>query len=122
MVTERFAAAGLLSNGLVDEAKLEIDRMMQALKPFVQRGIPIVGLEPSCLLTLRDEYLALYPGPEAEQLAENSFMLEEFLARELDAGKLDLKLQAWEQSGHCFMVIVIKKHLLCSHLFRGSSS
>ena len=95
-----------LSNGLVDEAKLEIDRMMQALKPFVQRGIPIVGLEPSCLLTLRDEYLALYPGPEAEQLAENSFMLEEFLARELDAGKLDLKLQALGTKrallhGHC---------------------
>ena len=80
--------------------------MMQALKPFVQRGIPIVGLEPSCLLTLRDEYLALYPGPEAEQLAENSFMLEEFLARELDAGKLDLKLQALGTKrallhGHC---------------------
>ena len=80
--------------------------MMRALKPFVEKGIPIVGLEPSCLLTLRDEYLVLFPGDEADQLAANSFMLEEFLANELDAGNLDLRLRALECKkallhGHC---------------------
>ncbi|MEE3289190.1 MAG: FAD-binding and (Fe-S)-binding domain-containing protein, partial [Pseudomonadota bacterium] len=79
-----------LSNGLVDEAKVEISRTMQALKPFVERGVPVVGLEPSCLLTLRDEYLVLSPGKESEELARNSFMLEEFLVNELDAGRLKL--------------------------------
>ena len=95
-----------LSNGLVDEARFEAQRMMRALKPFVEKGIPIVGLEPSCLLTLRDEYLVLFPGDEADQLAANSFMLEEFLANELDAGDLDLRLKALECKkallhGHC---------------------
>ena len=95
-----------LSNGLVDEARFEAQRMMRALKPFVEKGIPIVGLEPSCLLTLRDEYLVLFPGDEANQLAANSFMLEEFLANELDAGDLNLRLKALECKkallhGHC---------------------
>ena len=95
-----------LSNGLVNEAKLEAERMMRALRPFVQEGVPIVGLEPSCLLTLRDEYLVLFPGQESEQLAQNSFMLEEFLSNQLDAGKLNLKLRALETKrallhGHC---------------------
>ena len=95
-----------LSNGLVNEAKVEISRTMQALKPFVERGVPVVGLEPSCLLTLRDEYLVLSPGKESEELARNSFMLEEFLVNELDAGRLKLNLKALPQSqvllhGHC---------------------
>jgi len=95
-----------LSNGLVNEAKLEAERMMKALRPFVQEGVPIVGLEPSCLLTLRDEYLVLFPGQESEQLAQKSFMLEEFLSNQLDAGKLNLKLRALETKrallhGHC---------------------
>ena len=95
-----------LSNGLVNEAKLEAERMMKALRPFVQEGVPIVGLEPSCLLTLRDEYLVLFPGQESEQLAQNSFMLEEVLSNQLDAGKLNLKLRALETKrallhGHC---------------------
>ena len=95
-----------LSNGLVDEAKVEVRRTMEALKPFVEKGVPIVGLEPSCLLTLRDEYLVLFPGDESKELAENSFMLEEFLAKELGLDRLDLDLQALPHKqvllhGHC---------------------
>ena len=95
-----------LSNGLVDEAKKEVRRTMEALRPFVERGVPVVGLEPSCLLTLRDEYLVLFPGEESKALAANSFMLEEFLVNEMDAGRLDLKLQALPNKrallhGHC---------------------
>ncbi|MDG2141865.1 MAG: FAD-linked oxidase C-terminal domain-containing protein [Gammaproteobacteria bacterium] len=95
-----------LSNGMVDEAKVEVLRTMRTLKPYVERGVPIIGIEPSCLLTLRDEYLVLFPGDESKRLAQNSFMLEEFLANELDNGCLELNLQALKSKrallhGHC---------------------
>ena len=95
-----------LSSGLVDEAKAEARRMLEALRPFIERGTPIIGLEPSCLLSLRDEYLVLGLGDEAEALAANSFLLEEFLAAEHEAGKLELKLKPIAQKralvhGHC---------------------
>ena len=54
-----------LSAGLVDEARVEAQRMLAALAPWVARGMPIIGLEPSCLFTLRDEYGVLLPGTEA---------------------------------------------------------
>ncbi len=95
-----------LSSGLVNEAKAEARRMLETLLPFVERGTPIIGLEPSCLLSLRDEYLVMGLGPEAEKLAAGSFLLEEFLAAEHDSGKLDLKLRPLAQKralvhGHC---------------------
>ncbi|SNT29929.1 FAD/FMN-containing dehydrogenase [Noviherbaspirillum humi] len=95
-----------LSAGLVDEAKAEARRTLQALLPFVQRGVPVVGLEPSCLLTMRDEFLSYGLGKEAHQLAQQAMLFEEFLAREAKAGKLQLKLKPLPQKtamlhGHC---------------------
>ena len=58
-----------LAAGLVDEARHEAKRMLEALAPHVTAGTPIVGLEPSCLLTLRDEFPAILPGPETKALA-----------------------------------------------------
>ena len=55
-----------LSAGLVDQARAELDRLVQTYAPFAARGVPIVGLEPSCLLTLRDELLSLRSGRERE--------------------------------------------------------
>ncbi len=52
-----------------------------------ERGVPIVGLEPSCLLTLRDEFLALVPTDAARPVAAHALLFEEFVARELDAGR-----------------------------------
>ena len=71
--------------------------MVEACRPYVARGLPVVGLEPSCLLTLRDEFLALGLGEDAKTLAANAFLFEEFLAREHDAGRLKLKLAALPQ-------------------------
>jgi len=92
-----------LSVGLVQEARREAQRMIDALAPWVANGVPIVGLEPSCLYTLRDEYTVLLPGTKA--LAANAFMFEEFLAREAQAGRLQLPLKPLEQDallhGHC---------------------
>ncbi len=69
-----------LSVGLVDEAKAEAQRLVDALLPYAQQGMPIVGLEPSCLLTLRDEIPALLPGKDTALLARQARMLEEYIA------------------------------------------
>ena len=94
------------SNGLLAEAQIEAERMLASLQPFVERGVPVVGLEPSCLLTLRDEYLALMPGPDTLALAANAYLFEEFLVKEQKAGRLDLNLKEISAKqvllhGHC---------------------
>jgi len=95
-----------LAAGLVDEAKLEARRVIAALRPYVERGVPVVGLEPSCLLGLRDEFLSLLPGVESAELAMNAFLFEDFLAHEHEAGRLALKLKPLREKkalvhGHC---------------------
>lgn len=95
-----------LSAGLVDEARAEARRTLEALAPFVARGARIVGLEPSCLLTFRDEFGALLPKAEAEPAARAAVLLEELLAADLAAGSvsLPLKHQAGRVAhlhGHC---------------------
>ncbi|MEP6656234.1 MAG: FAD-linked oxidase C-terminal domain-containing protein, partial [Betaproteobacteria bacterium] len=95
-----------LSAGLVDEAKREARRVIDALLPHVERGAAIVGLEPSCLLTLRDEFMVMGLGDAAARLAPRAFLIEEFLAAEHHAGRLRLPLQALPQTrallhGHC---------------------
>ncbi|BBQ01822.1 glycolate oxidase (plasmid) [Burkholderia sp. SFA1] len=95
-----------LSAGLVDEAKAEARRALDALLPYVERGVSIVGLEPSCLLSLRDEFLGYGYGDAARKLSEASFLFEEFLVREEAAGRLRLELKALDRPtamlhGHC---------------------
>ncbi len=94
-----------LAAGLVEEAKLEARRLLAALKPYVARGVPIVGLEPSCLLTLRDELAALLPGAEAAALARQARLFEEFVAAESAAGRFTLALKPDARKavlhGHC---------------------
>ena len=69
-----------LSKGLVAGARRAAERVVAALAPLVARGLPVVGLEPSSLLTLRDEYLHLLPGDErARALAGHAFTFEEFV-------------------------------------------
>jgi FAD/FMN-containing dehydrogenase/Fe-S oxidoreductase len=86
-----------LAYGLVDEAKREALRVVDALAPHVAAGASIVGLEPSCLLSLRDEFLALGLGDPAVRLAERALLIEEFLVRERAAGKAPLALAALPQ-------------------------
>jgi Fe-S oxidoreductase len=81
-----------LSVGLVEEARSEARRMLAALAPHVEAGTPILGLEPSCLLTLRDEYPALLPEPGTKDLAGKALLFEEFAAAERDAGRFALPL------------------------------
>lgn len=67
---------------------MEARRVLAAAAPIVARGVAIVGLEPSCLLTLRDEFTSMLPGAETEKLAAHALLFEEFLAREVGAGAL----------------------------------
>jgi Fe-S oxidoreductase len=95
-----------LAAGLVDEAKAEAKRALDTLLPFVSRGVAVVGLEPSCLLSMRDEFLQYGYGDAARALADNAFLFEEFLVREHAAGRFTptLKAIAHKQAllhGHC---------------------
>jgi FAD/FMN-containing dehydrogenase/Fe-S oxidoreductase len=94
-----------LAVGAIDEAKYEMQRILDVLAPYVARGVPVVGLEPSCLFTFRDELPALLKGEAVDALAANAMLLEEFLAREHKAGRLTLPLGPLPKKallhGHC---------------------
>ena len=87
------------SVGMIEEARRRASHMRDALAPYVSRGIPVVGLEPSCLFSLQDEFLALLP--DAQALAGSALLFEEFLARQ--PGKLKLAESCKELlvHGHC---------------------
>jgi FAD/FMN-containing dehydrogenase/Fe-S oxidoreductase len=76
-----------LATGMVEEARAEARRMLEALSPYAARGVPVVGLEPSCLLGLRDELRVLLPGAESEALGGVAQLLEELIVREHAAGR-----------------------------------
>jgi FAD/FMN-containing dehydrogenase/Fe-S oxidoreductase len=94
-----------LAVGLVDEARREAERCVAALAPFVAKGIPVVGLEPSCILGFRDEVPALIKSEDARRLAANALLFEEYLAREAGEGRLKLPLKPVAKRallhGHC---------------------
>jgi FAD/FMN-containing dehydrogenase/Fe-S oxidoreductase len=74
-----------LATGMVDAARAEARRVVAALAPFVDRGVAVVGLEPSCILGLRDELKLLLPGAASSALARAALTFEEFLVREVAA-------------------------------------
>ena len=94
-----------LAQGMVAQAQAEARRVVEALLPHVEAGRPIIGLEPSCLLTLRDEYKALGLGDAANTVAAQAFLFEEFIAREHSAKNWRLKLKPLNGHilvhGHC---------------------
>jgi Fe-S oxidoreductase len=83
-----------LAAGMVDEARAKAAELVDALLPFAQAGIAIVGLEPSCLLTLRDERWCWASGRRGETVSTQALLFEEFIAREARAGRFALALQA----------------------------
>lgn len=94
-----------LSVGLVDQARQEAKRLIDALMPYAELDIPIVGLEPSCLLTLRDEIPALLPGEDSEKIAKLARMFEEFIADQGDNPHFISRLESPAPEvilhGHC---------------------
>ena len=94
-----------LAAGMAEEAKARARQLLDSLLPLARRGIAIVGLEPSCLLTLRDEMLSLGLGEDAHTVAGKALLFEEFLAGEAKAGRFRPALRAARSPmrvhGHC---------------------
>lgn len=90
----------LLAVGCVDDARAEARRAIDATRDAVAKGIPVVGLEPSSILTFRDEFLALCPGSQAQALAEATHTFEEFLAKRPDLPLKPLSRPIYIH-GHC---------------------
>ena len=77
-----------LAAGMVGEARAQARRTMQALRPYLEAGTPIVGLEPSCIFTFRDEYLAMFPGDRDAELLARAQLADEYLAAEMRGGRI----------------------------------
>jgi FAD/FMN-containing dehydrogenase/Fe-S oxidoreductase len=95
-----------ISKGLVDKARTAAEDTVATLTPFAEQGIPIIGLEPSAILTLRDEYHYLLPdNPHVDKIAELAFTFEEYIAKLADEGKIELDFTDEKRSlllhGHC---------------------
>lgn len=96
----------MISKGLVEQARAAARDCVERLTPFAEQGIPIVGLEPSCLLTLRDEIMCLLPDdPRTKAIAEHAYLFEEFIAKLDREGSLGLKFSEQARNvllhGHC---------------------
>jgi Fe-S oxidoreductase len=76
-----------LASGMVEEARAKLSALVDDLAPLAEAGVAIVGLEPSCLLTMRDEALAMGLGEKAANVSKQALLFEEFLAREAKAGR-----------------------------------
>jgi FAD/FMN-containing dehydrogenase/Fe-S oxidoreductase len=95
----------MISKGLLDEAAAQARYNVDLLHAYAGQGIPIVGCEPSCLLTLRDEYPEFLRDEKSRVVAERAYMIEEFLMMLYDRGELELQFQDVPKKvlfhGHC---------------------
>ncbi|MDA1127826.1 MAG: FAD-binding protein [Chloroflexi bacterium] len=95
----------MISKGLLDDAKANAASNIDQLYAYAEQGIPVIGCEPSCLLTFRDEYPELVRDERARKVAENSYMIDEFLMKLQEEGKLELDLSKLEKKvlfqAHC---------------------
>jgi FAD/FMN-containing dehydrogenase/Fe-S oxidoreductase len=105
LVNKRCCGRPMISKGMLGEAENNAAWNVDQLAGYAENGVSIVGLEPSCLLTLRDEYPEFLRTNEAKRVAERSFLLEEFLQREVNAGKLSFLSRSGKRKallhGHC---------------------
>ena len=95
----------MISKGLLDDATANAVSNIDQLHAYAEQGIPVIGCEPSCLLTFRDEYPELVRDEKAKKVAANSFMIDEFLIKLQEDGKLQLNLGKLEKKvlfqAHC---------------------
>lgn len=112
-VGRRCCGRPLISKGLLDEARKVAAHNVALLAPWAAQGVPIIGLEPSCLATFRDEYPDLLSGQEVHQVARQSFFIEEFLCGLQAQGALNLAFAAAKEPqhvlvhGHCYQKALI---------------
>ena len=93
--------------GLLDQAKQQLRDILDALRPAIEAGVPLVGLEPACLAVFRDEMVNLFPNDAlALRLAEQSFMFSEFLVKQARYTPPRLQMKAIVH-GHCHQKAVV---------------
>lgn len=96
-----------ISKGFLEEAKVCADKNIAIFKELISEKVPLIGLEPSAILTIRDEYLRLATDHKAAvSLAKNTFTIDEFLSKEIKAGNITSELFTNEEKS-------IKLHLHC---------
>ncbi len=95
----------LISKGMLRQAREAARYNISQLERYVDRGWAIVGCEPSCVMTFRDDYRDLVNDPRTNRIADSIFMIDEFLAREHAAGRLSLPVKRLDRTislhGHC---------------------
>jgi FAD/FMN-containing dehydrogenase/Fe-S oxidoreductase len=107
VLAERLECCGrpMISKGMLEKAKENARRNVERLLPHVKQGATIVGCEPSCLLTLRDEYPDLLRDEASKEVARATYLIDEFLDRLREQGKLELKFKDTARKvlfhGHC---------------------
>jgi FAD/FMN-containing dehydrogenase/Fe-S oxidoreductase len=105
LVDKRCCGRPAISKGLLDTATSMARHNIAILAPYARRGVPIIGIEPSCVSALIDDYRDLLPGDDAEMVAANTYTIDQFLIRQADAGKLELPFDGRPRRilfhGHC---------------------
>jgi len=107
IVNHEESGRSFISKGFLNEAKAVCNLNIEIFKDIISEETPLIGVEPSAILTFRDEYLRLADNKNAaEQLAKNTFTFEEFLANEIKEGAIDDQLFTKEEKelkihGHC---------------------
>jgi FAD/FMN-containing dehydrogenase/Fe-S oxidoreductase len=111
LVGKRCCGRPMISKGMLEEARAHAIYNVNLLAPYAEQGIPIIGCEPSCILTLRDEYPDLVSDKRVETVAAHSFMIEEFLASRHSRGELQLAFKDVKRKlllhGHCHQKALI---------------
>jgi Fe-S oxidoreductase len=111
LVAKRCCGRPMISKGMLEEARAHAIYNVNLLAPYAEQGIPIIGCEPSCILTLRDEYPDLVSDKRVETVAAHSFMIEEFLATLHGRGELHLAFTNIRRNlllhGHCHQKALI---------------
>ncbi len=93
------------SKGMLEKARKLAVQNLEILAPYAEKGIPIVGCEPSVVVMLKKEYRDLVPGSTSDLIAQEALMVEEYLVREIDAGKISFQFDDQPRRvlyhGHC---------------------
>ena len=105
LANARCCGRPMISNGLLDEAASNARYNVDLLHGYADRDIPIIGCEPSCLLTFRDEYPELLKDEKSRRVADHAYLIEEFLMMLHEKGELQLEFQDVTKKvlfhGHC---------------------
>jgi FAD/FMN-containing dehydrogenase/Fe-S oxidoreductase len=111
LVAKQCCGRPMISKGMLEEARANAIYNVNLLAPYAEQGMPIIGCEPSCILTLRDEYPDLVADTRVKAVAAHSFMIEEFLAQLHGRGELHLPFKPVKRQlllhGHCHQKALI---------------